>query len=56
MVIKAKESGKVRNIGLTGHADYNALSYMLEKTDVLETCQMPINCFDPNYKSNINTS
>jgi aryl-alcohol dehydrogenase-like predicted oxidoreductase len=54
VVIKAKESGKVRNIGLTGHADYKALQRMLGKTDVLQTCQMPINCFDPNYKSYIN--
>jgi uncharacterized protein len=24
---------------------------MLERTDELEACQMPINAFDPNYKS-----
>jgi len=51
---RAKESGKVRHIGLTGHADYKALQYMLSQTDILETCQMPINAFDPNYKSYIN--
>ena len=53
-VARAKESGKVRYIGLTGHADYKALQSMLGKTDILETCQMPINCFDPSYKSYIN--
>ena len=51
---RAKESGKVQYLGLTGHADYRALQHMLDQTDILETCQMPINCFDPNYKSNIN--
>ena len=54
VVRKAKESGKARFIGFTGHTDYRAHQHMLERTDVLETCQMPINCFDPNYKSFIN--
>lgn len=51
---KAKESGKARFIGFTGHTDFHAHQRMLERTDILETCQMPINCFDPNYKSFIN--
>jgi len=50
---RAKESGKVRYIGLTGHADYKALQHMLSQTDIMETCQMPINAFDPNNKSYI---
>ena len=54
VVRKAKESGKVRFIGFTGHTDYHAHQQMLKQTDILETCQMPINCFDPNYKSFIN--
>ena len=54
VAIKAKESGKARYIGFTGHRDYNAHLQMLERTEVLETCQMPINCFDPNNKSFIN--
>jgi predicted aldo/keto reductase-like oxidoreductase len=54
VAIKAKESGKARYIGFTGHRDYNAHLRMLERTDVLETCQMPINCFDPNNKSFVN--
>lgn len=53
-VSRAKESGKARYIGLTGHADYKAIRYMLSQTDILQTCQMPINAFDPNYKSYIN--
>lgn len=48
---KAKESGKARFIGFTGHSDFNAHMRMLERTDIFETCQMPINCFDPSYKS-----
>jgi predicted aldo/keto reductase-like oxidoreductase len=50
-VLKAKESGKVKHIGFSGHSDYNAHLRMLESTDQLEACQMPINAFDPNYKS-----
>lgn len=52
--IRAKESGKVKHIGFTGHQDFNAHKRMLESTNILETCQMPMNCFDPNYKSFIN--
>lgn len=51
---KAKESGKARYIGFTGHSDFNAHQHMLNSTDIFDTCQMPINCFDPNYKSFIN--
>ena len=51
VVRKAKESGKARIIGFTGHTRYQAHQRMLEQTDILETCQMPINCFDPSYKS-----
>lgn len=54
VAIKAKESGKARYIGFTGHRDFNAHLRMLERTDVLDTCQMPINCFDPSNKSFVN--
>lgn len=50
-MMKAKESGKVRHIGFTGHATPNTHTRMLEKTDIFETCQMPINVCDPSYKS-----
>lgn len=49
-----KKSGKARYIGFTGHRDFNAHKRMLEKTDIFETCQMPINCFDPSQKSFVN--
>lgn len=55
VVMEARESGKVRHIGFTGHTDYHAHLRMLESTDdVMQTCQMPVNAFDPNYKSFIN--
>nr|WKN37217.1 aldo/keto reductase [Tunicatimonas sp. TK19036] len=53
-LLEAREEGKIRHIGFTGHRDYHAHQRMLESTDVPETCQMPINAFDPNYKSFIN--
>lgn len=52
--IEAKESGKARYIGFTGHNMFQSHQKMLELTEVMDTCQMPINCFDPNYKSYIN--
>ncbi|WP_209330442.1 aldo/keto reductase [Lunatimonas salinarum] len=51
VLVKAKKEGKVRHIGFSGHSDFNAHLRMLEVTDLMEACQMPINAFDPNYKS-----
>ena len=51
VVLEAKKSGKARYVGFTGHTSYQAHLRMLERTDQLDTCQMPINIFDPNYKS-----
>ena len=48
---KAKADGKVRHIGFTGHTSPHAHARMLERTDVFETCQMPINCADPTFES-----
>lgn len=48
---QAKASGKVRHIGFTGHATPKTHFRMLQKTDIFETCQMPINVCDPSYKS-----
>lgn len=50
-LIAAKRDGKIRHIGFSGHSDYKANLRMLELTDLMEACQMPINAFDPNYKS-----
>ena len=48
---KAKAEGKVRHIGFTGHTSPHAHARMLERTDIFETCQMPINCADPSFES-----
>ncbi|MBN2326243.1 MAG: aldo/keto reductase [Candidatus Omnitrophica bacterium] len=52
--LQAKESGKVRYIGFTGHRNYRAHLRMLERTknsNPFDACQMPINALDPSYKS-----
>jgi aryl-alcohol dehydrogenase-like predicted oxidoreductase len=51
---QAKENGKIRHIGFTGHRHPSAHLRMLERTagmDVFSTCQMPINIADPSYNS-----
>lgn len=51
---KAKEQGKVRHIGFTGHRDPEVHLRMMRETDQWETVQMPINCVDPHYLSFLN--
>lgn len=54
VLIKAKESGKVKHIGFTGHQNPFAHSRMLELTrenDPVETVQMPVNVLDQSYFS-----
>ena len=51
VMLKAKEEGKVRHIGFTGHASWKTHNHVLELTDVFETCQMPINVADPSFES-----
>lgn len=51
---KAKESGKARYIGFTGHRNPAAHLRMLEQTvesDLFDTCQMPMNLLDMSYHS-----
>jgi uncharacterized protein len=48
---QAKQSGKARFIGFTGHRTPAAHQRMLEVTDQFDTCQMPINAVDPSYES-----
>ena len=51
VVAEAKESGKVRHIGFTGHRQPEAHLRVLEQSDIFDTCQMPINIADPSYSS-----
>ncbi len=51
VMAEAKESGKVRHIGFTGHHQPEAHLRVLEKSDIFDTCQMPINLVDPSYSS-----
>lgn len=48
---KAKEQGKIRYIGITGHYDPYANLEALKYHKLLDTIQMPINLVDPNYRS-----
>src|SRR5204863_3047729 len=52
---EAREAGKVRYIGFTGHKDPRVHLYMLEVAEqngfVFDTVQMPLNLFDAHYRS-----
>ena len=52
--LKAKQEGKTRYIGFTGHRNPAAHERMLEQIedpDVFDTCQMPVNVLDPSSHS-----
>lgn len=51
---KAKEEGKIRFIGITGHYDPDINLEALKYHHLLDTIQMPINFVDPNNRSFIN--
>jgi aryl-alcohol dehydrogenase-like predicted oxidoreductase len=51
VMVEAKASGKARYIGFTGHSRPSAHQRVLEKTDIFDTCQMPVNLADPSYES-----
>ena len=53
VVLKAKEEGKVRHIGFTGHSNPEAHLRMLELTSGVPfaSCQMPVNVMDASYHS-----
>jgi len=48
---KAKEQGKIRFLGFTGHKDPSIHLKMLEKPYDWATVQMPINVMDAHYRS-----
>lgn len=49
--VRAKEQGKVRHIGFTGHADPAVHRRLLDSFDGWETVQHPVNLIDPHYLS-----
>jgi aryl-alcohol dehydrogenase-like predicted oxidoreductase len=48
---KAKEQGKVRFVGFTGHKDPSIHLAMLRHRCPFDTVQMPLNCFDATFRS-----
>ena len=51
VMIEAKETGKTRYIGFTGHSSPAAHQRVLEKTDIFDACQLSMNLVDVNYES-----
>ncbi|MEM9673428.1 MAG: aldo/keto reductase [Cyclobacteriaceae bacterium] len=53
--LEAKEKGKTRYIGFTGHQSPKTHLYFLKKLDEMglefDTCQMPLNVCDPSFES-----
>ena len=53
--LEAREKGKVRHIGFTGHGSYKAHLKMLEEIKMrdvkMASSQMPVNPADPHYES-----
>ena len=53
--LEAKEKGKTRYIGFTGHQNPVTSPHFLEFLDKrgleLDTCQMPLNVCDPSFES-----
>jgi aryl-alcohol dehydrogenase-like predicted oxidoreductase len=48
---RAKEQGKVRFVGFTGHKDPKIHLRMLAHEFPFDTVQMPLNCFDGTFRS-----
>jgi uncharacterized protein len=48
---RAKEQGKVRFVGFTGHKDPKIHRKMLSHGFPFDTCQLPLNCFDATFRS-----
>ena len=49
--IEAKQAGKIRHIGFTGHRDPRIHQTMLDKPFDWETVQLPINMMDAQFRS-----
>ena len=51
VMLEAKETGKTRYIGFTGHSSPTAHQRVLEKTDIFDACQLAMNLTDVSYES-----
>ena len=51
VMLEAKETGKTRYIGFTGHSSPAAHQRVLEKTDIFDACQLSMNLVDVSYES-----
>lgn len=49
--LAARQAGKIRFIGFTGHKSPHILQTMLDQDFAWDTCQMPINVLDAHYRS-----
>ena len=49
--VEAKQAGKVRYIGFTGHKSPHILLEMLRQDFEWDSCQMPVNVFDAQFRS-----
>ena len=50
-LLEAKQQGKVRTIGFTGHKDPSIHLRMLSHNFPFDTVQMPLNCLDATFRS-----
>ena len=50
-LLQAKQQGKVRAIGFTGHKDPSIHLRMLAHDFPFDTVQMPLNCLDASFRS-----
>jgi predicted aldo/keto reductase-like oxidoreductase len=48
---RAREQGKVRFVGFTGHKDPRLHLEMLAHDYTWDACQLPVNCFDASFRS-----
>lgn len=51
VMLKAKETGKTRYIGFTGHTSPAAHLRVLAQSDIFDACQLPVNLVDVSYES-----
>jgi uncharacterized protein len=48
---RAREQGKVRYVGFTGHKSPSLHLEMLARDYAWDSCQLPLNCFDASFRS-----